>query len=322
VPQLRQLDGLLLIAMEREKLPQRRKLSESCLGGAEVDAGTSRDVWAGAPRTRGDGEDTPTSRRHRPVSELRLPGSGTFAVAVPFPGGDALRAALWQTFCGFLFSHAPPSGNTALRQVWASPPIEGKPEAMPKDVQELLESWFSLVEMHHVYAFVETVHASLEPDRQLRFAHLCNGVLERFHAHRRFVLQCFVPITSKADITTIERAFASLRRVGGAAKSIDGHLRAALRHLTGAPEADPREAIHEAIRAAREAGAEVIGDAHATLDETLDRLDRRGLLDKPLKAAYGGLFAYAADRRRVSPDDARLVIVMCAGFVAHLAHVA
>jgi hypothetical protein len=267
------------------------------------------------PETSRDVEE-PTSRRHRPVSELRLPGSGAFAVALPLPDGDALRAALWETIRTVLFQ---PSARNALHRTWASPPIEGKPEAMPADVADLLESWFSLVETHHVYAFVEAVHASLESEKQLRFAHLCNGVLERFHADRRFVLQCFVPITSKADVTTIERAVSSLRRAGSAARSIEAHLRAALHHLTGAPDADPREAIHEAIRAAREAGAEVMGDPHATLDETIDGLERRGVIDKPLKAAYGGLFAYAADRRRVSTDDARLVLVMCAGFVAQLA---
>jgi hypothetical protein len=261
--------------------------------------------------------DEPTSRRHRPASELRLPGSGAFAVAFPVPQGDALRAALWETIRAFVFV---PSAAAELERIWCLPPIEGKPGTMPDDVEDLLESWFSLVETHHVHAFIETVHASLGPDRQLRFAQLCNGVLERFHADRRFVLHCFVPITSKADVTTIERAVGPSRRAfpPPIAGAIEDHLRSALHHLTGAADADAREAVHDAIRAARAAGAFVYGEPHATLDETLDGLERRGLIDKPLKAAYGGLFAYAADRRRVSADDARLVIVMCAGFVAHL----
>ena len=35
--------------------------------------------------------------------------------------------------------------------------------------------------------------------------------------------------------------------------------------------------------------------------------------------AYGGLFSYTSGQRQTSSDDARLVLVMCAGFVTHLA---
>jgi len=257
-------------------------------------------------------EETP-SRRHRPVSELRIQGSGLFPVAAPLPENDALRAALWQTIHTFVFETPDPA---TVARVWTAPPIGGDPRALPADVAVLLQGWFSLVELVHVYAFVETVHAALdEPAAQLRFAHGCNATLERHHAERRFVLGSFVPITSKADLATIERAFGALRHVPS---RVEGHLRTSLHHLTSALDADPREAIHEAIRAAAEAGSAAIGDAHATLDETLERLEARGVIDKALKAAYAGLFGYAADRRRVAVDDARLVLVMCAAFVAHV----
>lgn len=273
-------------------------------------------------------------RRHRPVSELR------FTMATPpvafdparFPASllppgtltDELRAWLWQVVDATLFAAhdaadrwTAPLGRPALKRVWSSPPIGGEPDRMPEDVAQVLEGWFSLVEPSDVYAFLETVHDSLEAPLQARFAAAINATLERGLSDHRFVMKRLMPIASKADVSALDRAIASCKSARW--PEVEALLGEALARLGAKPEPDARGAIQEAVRAVQRAAFALTKEPYFDLEDALQDLEKRGHVDKPLKAAYAGLFLYVTGARKTTTDDARLIVVMCASFVSHLA---
>ncbi len=196
--------------------------------------------------------------------------------------------------------------------------MAGDPNQVPEDIADLLEGWFAIVQPADAFAFVEAVHDNLELPNQQKFAAACNVALDRGCSDRRFVNRRLMPIASRTDIATIERALAACKPPHMA--DVEVHLLGALDRFAQKPEADFRGAIQEAIRAVEEAAFVLTGERPVSMDDALEDLVRRGFVDGAIKAAYGGLFTYATStRHRTTQDDARLIVVMCAGFLAHLA---
>jgi hypothetical protein len=271
--------------------------------------------------------ETPPSRRHRTTSEIRLPAREASTTPAAVVMTDELRAPLWNLVDLFLFAPHEAfdrwtsgiAGRPEIRRVWSSPPISGDLARIPDDVAELIERWFSLVEPAHVFLFLESVIENLPPAKQDPFAAACNVVLDRGVSDHRFLCRKLVPISSRSDVTAIERALLACRTVGVAATELEERLLEAVDRLARKPEPDRKGAIMEAIRAVEAAAFALTGERHFSLDDALDDLKAKGYLDGALKGAYAGLFAYAAAGRQTTSDDARLIVVMCAGFVSHLA---
>ena len=274
-----------------------------------------------------DSDDAVDSRRHRPASEIRFV-KGTLPVSFLSTGSltDELRAWLWEiVHTTLLAPHAEldrwtagVSGRPTVRRVWTATPISGDPDRIPEDVADVLEGWFSLVEPADVYAFIEAVHDSLEVPLQPRFASSINAALERGMSDHRFVLRRMMPIASKADIAAIERALAACPRAHW--NEPEARLRDAIARLAEKPQPDARGAIQEAIRAVQDAAHALTKERHFDLEDALQDLRAKGHIDSPLETAYSGLFAYITSAtRRPTTDDARIILVMCAGFVSHLA---
>jgi hypothetical protein len=263
----------------------------------------------------------PASRRHRTTSDALAPPR------VPGELTDALRSSLWNVIHGFLFAPQEGfdpwtngvTGRPAVLRVWTARPIGGEPALIPDDVADLLDGWFSLIEPIDVFALLESVATNLEPSKQDLFAAACNGALERGFSDQRFVHKRLVPVASRSDVATIERALCMCKALGSVTGEVEERLLDAIDRLATKPEPDGRGAIQEAIRAVECAAFILTGERHLTLDDTLVELEARGYLEGALKVAYGGLFEYAAGHRVTTSDDARLVLVMCAGFVTHLA---
>lgn len=267
------------------------------------------------------------SRRHRRTSEIRFV-KASLPVPVLATGAlsDELRGWLWNVAAATVFAPneeldrwtAGITGRPVVRRVWSAPPIGGDPERIPEDVVDVLESWFSLVEPSDVYAFIEAVHDSLETPLQPRFARAINSALERGMSDHRFVMRRMMPIASKADIAAIERALAACDRAHWTVP--EAHLREAFMRLALKPAPDARGAVHESIRAVQEAARRLTQEQHFDLEDALEALETRGHIAKTLKGAYSGLFAVVTNAaRRPTTDDARVILVMCAGLVSHLA---
>jgi len=278
------------------------------------------------------------SRRHRAGTELRLPDGDTARAASTIPPGnkdatgaltDALREGLWATIASFLFAtdgagrdgawSATSAGpRPTVLQVWTSPPIAGDPDHVPEDVPELIEEWFSIASTGDVYALLESVLASLPDPNQARFASACNGMLEHGLSDHRFVGRRLMPIASKSDVATLERALLACR--GKQLLEAEAHLLGGLEHLSRKPDPDAQEAVHEAIRAVQATAFALTKDRPLDLDDALAMLEEHGHIDAALKARHGGLFAWVAQNgKKPRPEDARMILVTCAGFVTQLA---
>jgi hypothetical protein len=283
-------------------------------------------------------------RRHRTGSEIRFAMPTPTVPFEPLPPSrvprrsltEELRADLWDVISEPLFdddnrvsspslglierdkarANRAPSG--VLRRVWQAPPIGGAGDRIPEDVAVVLEGWFSLVEPADVYAFIEVVHDNLEVATQPRFAAAINAVLERGVCDHRFVVRRLMPIASKSDIAAIERGLAASRSMMWT--SVEEASLAALAALATKPEPDTRGAIQKATRAVQEAAHALTKEHYFDFEDTLHGLEAKGHIDRTLRAAYDGLFVYVSNTsRKTTTDDARLIVVMCAGFVSHLA---
>ncbi|MDF2693795.1 MAG: hypothetical protein K0S65_2178 [Labilithrix sp.] len=289
-------------------------------------------------------EDAPASRRHRPASEIRFakptPAVEFDPLSLPGRGGvagrltDEIRVALWELVHAALFAPdeastyqaagrwaLPPTSSVierpAVRRVWVSSPLGGDLDRIPEDVVEVLEGWISLVEPADVYRFIEAVHDALDAPLQPRFAAAVNVALERGHVDHRFVFRHLLPIASKADVGAIERSLAACKSAGWT--DVAEHMHDALERLGEKPDADVRGAIHAAFRAVQRAALGLTSERYFDLEDALDDLEARGHVGRPLKTAYAGLFTYVTSAHRATTDDGRLILVMCAGFVSHLA---
>lgn len=271
------------------------------------------------------------SRRHRPALEIRLPDRADSPAHVESSLGahaltDELRSALWNEIRTFAFDPRSVDASTStvterpeVHRIWSSPPISAA-SPVPADVAELLGRWFSLVEPTDVFELVASVHDQLDAASQPRFARACNAVLERERSARRFVERRLVPIPSRVDITTIERALAACRNAGVVAS--EERFLGALDRLAVKPEPDGRGAVREAVRAVECMAFALTGEAGEaprSFDAMLDSLEAKGHLDAMLKSAYSDLSAYLGDVRPTTTSDAGLIIVMCAGLLSHLA---
>lgn len=274
------------------------------------------------------------SRRHRAANELQLPEGDVKRAASTIPPGnrdatgaltDELREGLWTTIASFLFTTEgetrgawSATGSPALLRVWISPPISGDAEHLPEDVADLIEEWFSIASNGDVYALLETVLTSLPEPTQARFIAVCNGMFEHGRSDHRFVGRRLMPIASKTDVATIERALIACR--SKQLHEAETHLLGGLERLAKKPDPDAQEAVHEAIRAVQATAFVLTKERPLDLDDALAMLEERGYIDSAVKARHGGLFAWVAQNgRKPRPEDARLILVTCAAFVTQLA---
>jgi hypothetical protein len=277
-----------------------------------------------------------TSRRHPPSSKIRLDGRPTSPTLLestwllPGVGGrssrpvrpgaltDELRANLWGIVANALAAdQQAPSSTACLRRVWASRALGGDIGRIPDDAIEVIAGWFSLVEPADVYAFIESVFDNVDPAIRPAFATSINAALERGHADHRFVMRKLLPIVARADVSTIERGMAACKATH--LVEPERHLCLALACLANKPRADVQGAIHHAVRTVELAASTITG-AMQSLEQCLERLEELGYIGSTLKNAYAGVFTYVGNEaHRPTIDDARVVVVMSAGFVSHIA---
>lgn len=257
------------------------------------------------------------ARRHRPVTEVRLPARDSYPSAPRvWTMADELRGGLWAAAQTVLFERGRPTA--VLRRAWSVPPVGGLPDRIPEDVDRVLEGWFTLVEPADVYRFLEAVLDGLEPIHQPRFAAMINAVLERGDAGHRFVLRRLVPITSRSDIAAVERALAACRAAHWV--DVEGSLFDAIAYLAEKPESNALGAIRAVTRAVQEAAEALTHEEYVDFEDALHGLEAKGHVERALVAAYAGLMTHVNNTaRRTAPDDARLIVVMCSGFVSQLA---
>lgn len=229
---------------------------------------------------------------------------------------DVVRASLWRIVAERLFA---PSTAAAicLRRVWSSPALGAEADRLPDDAHDVIERWFLLVEPDDVYAFIQSVFDNLESADRSEFQSVVNTALDEGFSNHRFIGRKLVPIATKSDGATIERAFAACKAARWTAS--ETHLSVALTHLAVKPLPERDGTIRHAVRAVELAAATLSGKTQA-LDDNLALLEAQGFIGRTMKNSYAGLFTYVTNgAHRATTEDARLVLVMCAGLLSHLA---
>lgn len=182
---------------------------------------------------------------------------------------------------------------------------------------------------YEVFNFLEFVLAQiseeLSEELAVEIATPSNKILENENSAYRISNLQFVPITDEAELAAIDEATAA------ATPETRKHLQAAIRMLTARPTGDYRNSVKESISAVEAACQQATGDPKATLGQALKKLENAGSMHPAFKSGLSSLYGYTSDaggiRHALTADDsqapsfedAKLMLVLAAGFVNYLA---
>lgn len=255
--------------------------------------------------------------------------------------GD-LKNALWDAITIHYIDIFKSSDNADIqalfRSIWhelIKQPIDTMPPNIAGKIS-FLRSVFYSGPWHGIYDIIEYLpqnyHAVLSKDHREtrrrindRFMDFCNGVLERENSAYRFVNGLIVPITSKEEIETIEKASSH----GGQFKSVDIHIQTALNLLADRKTPDYRNSIKESISAVEALCRLITSDENAsTLAKALNVLEAQHRLHPALKASFSSLYGYTSDadgirhsmmsEQNLAFEDAYYMLVTCTAFINYL----
>ncbi len=192
-----------------------------------------------------------------------------------------------------------------------------------RSIVEEIRRWFFDAEWDEVYDFVEFVSIHF-PTAQVntRFIHACNQLLETEKAGYRFVDGLIAPITSEAEIESIEAAASS------PVAEVREHLRRALDLLADRKQPDYRNSIKESISAIEALVRLHAGGAKGDLGPLLTQLQQKAGLHPALSQALNKLYGYTSDKDGIRHamlevpdlgfDDAKFMLVICSAFANYV----
>ena len=244
---------------------------------------------------------------------------------------NCLTVFYWKQFSGYQSDSISGTNLSGIfAQMWHSffkLPLEDIPSRF-YHVTEFVRGEFEAWPWYRVYDFIEFVIAQTDFEYDHRFAEgfpgACNAVLEEENAAYRIVDGRVTPITSAAEVASIEEALAEAEAFPG----VRAHLAAALRLLSDRDQPDFRNSIKESISAVESTCKVLSGDEKATLGNALAKLEKHTHLHGALKAGMSSLYGYTSDadgirhamleEPTVSFSDAKFMLVACSGFVNYL----
>lgn len=163
---------------------------------------------------------------------------------------------------------------------------------------------------------------------QAEFIHYCNDVLKRENAGYRFVSKRIVPVTSEAEMVGIEEALAATT-ASDPLRLVNNHLERALALLSDRHAPDYRNSMKESISAVECLCKLITKNEKGTLGQMLTAIEARGTvkLHKSIVEAFKQLYNYSCDsdgirhalkdEPTVDVEDAKYMLVSCAGFVSY-----
>ncbi|QDJ43811.1 hypothetical protein CBR70_22285 [Bordetella hinzii] len=173
-------------------------------------------------------------------------------------------------------------------------------------------------EVYDILEFIYVSRRGLKRDDGHR--QTINFILEKHQSAYRLIDDQFGEITQGEEIAAIESALSV------ASNPVKQHLDEALRKLSDREQPDFRNSIKESVSAVEAACREVTGNAKATLQDALKKMNS---LHPALNEAFKKLYAYAGDEsgirhalteegERCSYGEAKFMLVACAAFVSYL----
>jgi len=219
--------------------------------------------------------------------------------------------------------------STFLTILWDSYfklPIDTIPSYWTGSLKAIRKYFFGC-NWYQVYNFIEFV-ANNYPDVSSineGFKKSCNLILERELSAYRFVSDQVTQITSKQEIAEVEEALDS------PFENVNAHLANALKLMSDRESPDYRNSIKESISSVEAVCRIITGDKNATLGKALDKIEREGKIEVhgALKKAFDSLYGYTSsaegirhslldDKKGLSFEDAKFMLVSCSAFVNYL----
>lgn len=255
-----------------------------------------------------------------------------------------LRNSLWNVLLTHLLSlfenlkgfegHHHPQLPLLIRWLWLDyfkEPIDEMPSSWPP-VQAKLKKHCFACEWFEIYDLLQAV-AEDGPDwtgeRIPIFIEACNNVLKREMSGWRFVDRALVPLPSEHEIAAIEAALAATA-ASAPLNLVNTHLKQGLTLLADRTAPDFRNSMKESISAVECICKLIAGTPNATLGPALDRIKAAGKvsLHPALEEGFRKLYSYTSDASgirhalkdapTVDLEDAKFMLVSCAGFVSYL----
>jgi hypothetical protein len=241
-----------------------------------------------------------------------------------------LRHSLWNACKGLFVDNK----NTVLRHTSFYPlavalygrfyklPVDELPFVSDHFVSQQIE-FFKGASWYKVYEFVEFV-VPIGKAKFSNFDEILNSILERERSGYRLLAGVFVPVTSREEISEIDKAIAHQDRFS----PISTHIRAALELYGKKPSPDYRNSIKESISAVESAAKLIVGLDKATLDQALKKISEARPIHTAFKEGVRKLYGYTSDEggirhslteeSNVDDADARFMLVSCSAFANYL----
>jgi len=249
-----------------------------------------------------------------------------------------LRNKLWNVICQTYFHDAPPwknaKGDTLhysqirpiFQKLWHAH-FKGATDRIPLYYTEALielRSSFFENQWYEPYNLIQFLADEVRSDLRQRFIDAINVVLKEELAGYQFVSGKLVPITSEAEIATIEQATS----LPDSFKPVRDHLKQALALLAQKPTPDYRNSIKESISAVESLSKKIAKLPDATLSPALNAIEKTTALHGDLKDAFKKLYWYTSDddgirhammdEPNLDLEDAKFMLVSCSAFVNYL----
>jgi len=155
------------------------------------------------------------------------------------------------------------------------------------------------------------------------FVRAVNTVLETEMVGYRFINGVLAPITSEAELESIQQAVEAAQQHGFS--GVRQHLASAVALLSHKPSPDYRNSIKESISAVESLSKQITGESSGGLDKALSRLDATVHFHGAFKAGLLSLYGYTSDdsgirhaildEPKVGFDEAKFMLVACSALV-------
>jgi hypothetical protein len=255
---------------------------------------------------------------------------------------DTLRNCLWNEFdmlflqdlreswkySGYNESRNPPNAALFVR-LWRDfykSPLTTLPQ-FAVQAATIVHQWYfntNAAPWNRVYDFVEftgDLCGNLE-DNASFFRIACNLTLEREASAYRFVGKIISPITSEAEIKTVEQAMSADNSV---LSPVNQHIETALKRLSDRNNPDYRNSMKESISAVEALCKIIAKNDKSTLGPALDVIRAKIQMHPKLQEGFKALYGYTSDDHGIrhalkddgqpEPEDARYFLVSCSAFV-------
>ena len=219
----------------------------------------------------------------------------------------------------------PNLSGTFYAPLWVSfmkEPVDAVAREHPHTNFRTFREWFYKVEWFQVYNLIEFLVTVNRGGSRLRVG--VNAVLKEEGAAYTMISDLIVPVSSEAEVKTLEAAVSPV-----APESVARHIADGLRLVAERKRSDYRNVVKEAISAVEAASIVVSGKKKADLGDALAHIERTYGLHPALRQAFEKMYGYASDAqgirhnledgdRAIDRSTAVFLLVTCASFANYL----